>query len=203
MGQRRRVRDAYDDIAADYDDQRTEGDGGVLDGLDDRLEENSRVLDAGCGGGRVGLAGLDADHRTVGLDFSREQLRIADEADRGDDLVTGDMTDLPFDDDAFDAVTSFYAIIHVPVEAHSTVLAEFARVCRPGGWLLFTAGGDGWSGANDDWLESGTRMEWSYPDTETTTATLTEVGFEVRTVHTVDDELGGSFPLLLARRTEE
>lgn len=140
MDQRRRIRDAYDEIAAGYDDRRTTQDRRLLDDLFDRLNPGSRVLNAGCGGGRAGLEGLDANHRTVGMDISREQLDIAADAGRGESLVTGDMTCLPFTDNAFDALTSFYVIIHVPTEEHPTVLEEFARVCRPGGWLLFSAG---------------------------------------------------------------
>ena len=202
MNQRRRVRDAYDDIAADYDHQRGEDGADVLRELLARLDSNSRVLDAGCGGGRVGLDGLDADHRTVGLDFSREQLRLAAEAGRGDALAAGDMTALPFVDDAFDAVTSFYAVIHVPTGDHGTVLSEFARVVRPGGWLLFNTGDHEWEGANDDWLETGTRMEWSYPDPAETETLLADAGFEVVSRWTPDDELGGDFPMFLARRGE-
>ena len=201
MDQRRRIRDAYDEIAADYDDQRTALTKGLLDGLSDRLAPDSRVLDAGCGPGRGGLEGLDAHHRTVGLDFSREQLRLAVDAGRGDRVIAGDMTRLPFVDSAFDAVTSFYAVIHVPTGEHSAVLGEFARVCRAGGWLLFTAGDEAWSGANDDWLGTGVGMEWSFPDRETTITVLTEVGFDVVSVRDVNDELGGSFPLILAQRT--
>ena len=202
MGQRRRVRDAYDEIAADYDAHRDENGSGVLPELLDRLDADARVLDAGCGAGRVGLDGLDADHRTVGLDFSGEQLRLAAAADRGDALVAGDMTGLPFAADSFDAVTSFYAVIHVPGDDHATVLSEFARVCRPGGWLLFNTGDQEWAGANDDWLETGTRMEWSYPDPAVTEALLADAGFEVVSRWAPDDELGGDFPTFLARRAE-
>ena len=200
MDQRRRVRDAYDDIAADYDAQRGENGAAVLRELLDRLDPDSSVLDAGCGAGRVGLAGLDADHRTVGLDFSGEQLRLAAAADRGDALVAGDMTALPVAADAFDAVTSFYAVIHVPTGDHATVLSEFARVCRPDGWLLFNTGDQEWEGANDDWLATDTRMEWSYPDPGETEVLLADAGFEVTSRWDPDDELGGDFPVFLARR---
>jgi hypothetical protein len=46
-------------------------------------------------------------------------------------------------------------------------------------------------------------MEWSFPDTETTTATPAVVGFDVVSTRGADDELGGSFPLILAQRGVE
>lgn len=198
MGQRRRVRDAYDDIAADYDADRGEDGSTVVDDLRARLDADSRVLDAGCGGGRVALERLAVDHRAVGLDFSREQLRLAVAAGRGDDHVAGDMTSLPFVDDAFDAVTSLFAVIHVPTDAHASVFAEFARVCRPGGWVLFNTGDHEWEGANDDWLETGTRMEWSYPDPEVTRDLLADAGLAVESFWSPDDDHGGPFPMFLA-----
>ena len=199
MGQRRRVRDAYDDIAADYDAERGEDGEAAVGALLDRLDDDACVLDAGCGGGRVALERLAADRRAVGLDFSREQLRLARGAGRGDDHVAGDMTDLPFADDAFDAVTSLFAVIHVPTDAHASVFAEFARVCRPGGWVLFNTGDHEWVGANDDWLETGTRMEWSYPDPEVTRDLLAAAGLELETFWAPEDEDGGPFPMFLAR----
>ncbi|MWG33271.1 class I SAM-dependent methyltransferase [Halomarina oriensis] len=199
MGQRRRVRDAYDDIAADYDADRGTAGADVLRTLLDRLDPDSRVLDAGCGGGRVALEGLAERHRAVGLDFSREQLRLAAEAGRGDEHVAGDMTHLPFADDSFDALTSLFAVIHVPTEEHATVFSEFARVVRPDGWMLFNTGDQAWTGANDDWLETGTRMEWSYPAPAVTRELVTDAGFVVESVWSPEDEHGGPFPMLLAR----
>ncbi|WP_254537355.1 class I SAM-dependent methyltransferase [Halomarina litorea] len=196
--QRTRVRDGYDTLAADYDDQRSADPPATLDALTDRLDPDDRVLDAGCGGGKPVLTRLDADYPTVGLDFSAAQLDIARGRTDGP-LVRGDVTHLPFERSSFDAVTCLYTIIHLPLDDHPAVLGEFARVLRSGGWLLLTSGDEAWTGHNDDWLDTGVRMEWSYPTADETRGTLREHGFEIEEEWPNGHPDGGDFPFLLAR----
>lgn len=173
--QKRTVRDGYDRLAADYDDQRSLDavDNDALQAFAADIPPDARLLDLGCGGGRGALETFE-NHGTVGLDFSTAQLSLARErVDAG--LVLGDMATLPFEDRAFDAVTALYSVIHLPVEQHRTVYDEVARVLRPGGQFLLSIGDD-WAGTNDDWLDSGTRMAWSFPSLEETEATLEAVG---------------------------
>jgi SAM-dependent methyltransferase len=197
-GQRDRVREGYDALAADYDAERPAEPPATVDALRERLDADARVLDAGCGGGRPVLETLDGDYRTVGLDFSAAQLALAAERTDGP-LVRGDLTALPFRADAVDAVTCLNAIIHVPVEAHPTVVGEVARVLRPGGWLLLTTGDRAWEGETEDWLDGDARMEWSYPSPAETRETIREAGFAIRREWPADHPDGGDFPFLLAR----
>lgn len=94
------------------------------------------LLDVGTGTGRIAeVLALAADHVT-GLDKSPEMLRIArarlqNLAAGRHDLVQGDFTALPFAAAAFDTVT-FHQVLHYAQEPER-VLAEAARVCRPGG----------------------------------------------------------------------
>lgn len=198
--QRETVRRGYDAIAADYAAARSDESNArpLLDTLRERLPADARVLDAGCGDGHPVLAALDRFDR-VGLDLSNTQLRRASRQVSAE-LVRGDLAALPFAADAFDAVTAFHSVIHVPTEDHPEAFREFARVLRPGGWLLATVGDEAWAGANDDWLDTGVRMEWSFPSMTTTREHLSDAGFVVENSWTVDDELGGEFPFLLCRR---
>jgi ubiquinone/menaquinone biosynthesis C-methylase UbiE len=53
------------------------------------------------------------------------------------EVVTADGTDLPFDDASFDSAASFTMLHHVPTaELQDALLAEMARVLRPGGTLI-------------------------------------------------------------------
>ncbi|MFC4543109.1 class I SAM-dependent methyltransferase [Halosolutus amylolyticus] len=199
------VRDAYDALADTYAAERSiAGDElDILDAFADSLPAGPRVLDAGCGQGTPVLRRLDDAATATGLDFSREQLDLAAGTVPGAPLVQGDMTRLPFRDDAFDAVTAIHSLIHVPLAAHGTVADEFARVLAPGGRLLCSEGAVEWTGANPDWLDSGVEMRWEIAGAEATRSHLEEAGFEILerwdVPDTVADEEGATKPFFAAR----
>jgi SAM-dependent methyltransferase len=178
LAQRRAVRDGYDELADAYATERDAADHTEL--LERFLAEtpDGRVLDAGCGAGQPVLSRLESERDAVGMDFSREQVARASDVAAGR-VVQGDMTALPFRDDAFAAATAFYSVIHVPFDQHRTVYDEFARVLEPGGLLLVTVGAEDWTGRNDDWLDSGTPMEWSHYGLAESRRLLEAAGFEV------------------------
>lgn len=99
-------------------------------------EPVGRMLDIGTGTGR--MAELFAQHaeHVVALDKSLDMLRVAraklQHLPPGDiELVQGDFTDLPFSAHAFDTVL-LHQVLHF-AQAPAKVLAEAARVTRPGG----------------------------------------------------------------------
>lgn len=99
------------------------------------------VLDLACGSGPMAemLPAADPGQRTevVGLDLSAAELRRAARTHGlGGRLVEGDATQLPFADGCFDAVVSSMSLM--VVESYAVVLAECARVLRPGGVLALT-----------------------------------------------------------------
>jgi SAM-dependent methyltransferase len=186
------VRRAYDAVADDYDAARGEGTPGldrVRAFLDD-CSPGARVLDAGCGGGRPVLSALSSRADAVGLDLSRGQLGLAADRVPGTTLVQGSVTDLPFPAGTFHAVTAYHVLIHVPLADHGSVLAEFARVLRPGGRLLVTEGELRWQGRNPDWLGADVEMAWSMAGPGATREHLSAAGFEVLDAWRVPDTLG-------------
>jgi ubiquinone/menaquinone biosynthesis C-methylase UbiE len=102
-------------------------------------ERWSRVLDIGCGTGRL-AARLVRGHRgrhVVGCDFSAGMLEHAADrlrGHRGVMLARGDATRLPFGEGAFDAAVSTEAFHWFPDQ--DAALGELRRVIRPGGRLL-------------------------------------------------------------------
>jgi len=179
------VRRGYDELADAYAAWRSEGGmeelAAFLDGCVGFASQPAplRTLDAGCGQGSPILARLCASTDTVGLDFSREQLALAEKNAPGAALVQGDMTALPFAGESFDAVVACWSLIHVPSEDHQAVLEEFARVLSPGGWLLVNEGTDAWTGENSDWLDAGVEMQWSIAGAEATRNQLRDAGFAI------------------------
>ena len=191
MTDRETVRDAYDAIAETYDEQRDDEppETVLLDSFLDRLPADPRILDAGCGGGGPITGRLAARATVAGLDFSRSQLDLARGRLPETAFVQGDLTALPFRDDAFDGLVSAYAVIHVPWDEHATVFEEFHRVLRPSAPLLVSVGSDDWEGSTDDWLGGGAEMHWSQPGPDRTTGLLREAGFTVEDTYAVPDTL--------------
>jgi ubiquinone/menaquinone biosynthesis C-methylase UbiE len=175
------VRQGYDELGNAYAAHRS-GEGQGMDALSSFLEavpESARILDAGCGPGQPVLSHLTDVASAVGLDFSGEQLRLAAESAPEAALVHGDMTALPFDDGAFDAIVAYWSLIHVPLDDHRMVIDEFARVLRPGGRVLVCEGTERWAGENPDWLDSGVEMEWEIAGAEATREQLHDADFEI------------------------
>jgi SAM-dependent methyltransferase len=183
------VRRGYDALAETYAAERGTNARArsAIDRFRDALPEPKRVLDAGCGGGAF-LGRLPPGG--VGLDLSREQLRLAAWEVPDAALVQGDMASLPFAAAAFDGVLAYWSLIHVPLAEHPGVLEEFARVLRPGGRLLLSEGTDRWVGENPDWLGTGVGMSWEIAGQEATREYLRDAGFAIERVVRIPEALG-------------
>ena len=140
----RGVRDAYDTVAEDYathvPDTRAEAplDLAVVDAFAAAVTsgDDVRVLDAGCGAGRMSRYLADRGCLVAGLDLSASMVARA-RRDHPDLVFTvGSLTDLPYADDRYAGVMLWYSIIHTPPEGQARIFAEAARVLRPGGHVL-------------------------------------------------------------------
>jgi ubiquinone/menaquinone biosynthesis C-methylase UbiE len=108
----------------------------VLDALAVR---SPRLLDLGCGTGRIGFAFMAAGDDYVGVDFSFGMVaefarRSRLEGVRCPRLVQADGRGLPFPDVSFDAV--MLVQVFGGMREWRTVLAEARRVLRPAGALI-------------------------------------------------------------------
>src|ERR1700677_1646759 len=101
------------------------------------VTKGERLLDIACGAGlSVELAALRGAE-CAGIDASERLINIARDRSPRADLRVGDMHALPWDDNAFDIVTSFRGIWGTTPEA----LDEARRVLKPGGRLGITVWG--------------------------------------------------------------
>jgi SAM-dependent methyltransferase len=153
------VRRAYDVVAEDYaarlPDNRSEAPidlamvdafaAAVNDGANEGVAEgdaDARILDAGCGAGRMSRYLLRRDCAVEGVDLSPGMVAMARRDTPGVRFTVGSLAALPYPDGTFAGVLLWYSIIHTPSAGQDRIFAEAARVLRPGGHLLvgFQAG---------------------------------------------------------------
>ncbi|MCS7221013.1 MAG: ubiquinone/menaquinone biosynthesis methyltransferase [Anaerolineae bacterium] len=103
-----------------------------------QLPPGGWLLDVATGTGEIGYEALRQvpDAHVVGVDFTHEMILIGQQKrHRGTiQFVEGNACRLPFADDAFDVVTSGFAMRNV-ADIH-TAFAEQRRVAKPGGRVI-------------------------------------------------------------------
>lgn len=128
---------------ADSVAHRTEGEAALLEVLPARVE---RVLDLGCGDGRLGaiVRGAHPDAGGLAVDFSEVMLGLAAERfagtamavaehDLAEPLADGPVGAAVAADGPFDAVVSSFAIHHLTDTRKRALYGEILAVLRPGG----------------------------------------------------------------------
>jgi ubiquinone/menaquinone biosynthesis C-methylase UbiE len=129
----------YGQVSAGYDAEA----GGGLFATDEPIvaeylagREPGVALDAACGTGRFAEFLAQRGHRVIGVDSSPDMLAHARRRVPEAEFRVAELDALPLADDSVDVVVCALALEHVP--RLDPVLAEFARVLRPGGDLVIS-----------------------------------------------------------------
>jgi ubiquinone/menaquinone biosynthesis C-methylase UbiE len=94
----------------------------------DSFRDDDLILDLG--GGGEGVIGQLRGRQVVAVDMRKQEL---EDCAPGPIKVVADAKELPFLDEAFDAITAFFFLMYVPESDRASILAEAYRVLRPGG----------------------------------------------------------------------
>jgi len=136
------VRAAYDEVADTYADhfRSTEPELpvelAVVAHFASLVGGERRVLDAGCGAGRMMPVLAEHGCRVEGVDLSSEMVRRSRRDHPEHPAQVASIADLPFADASFDGVFSWYSTIHTPQPHLPAAVRELRRVLRPEGLLL-------------------------------------------------------------------
>ena len=104
------------------------------------VRAGERVLEAGCGMGRVVKHFARKGVRMVGMDYEPTCILRLGAQDRSLDLYVGDVNSLPDPDSSFDGIAAFGTLSNLEDPRHA--LAEFRRVLKPGGWMVASVTND-------------------------------------------------------------
>jgi len=151
----REMRETWDTIAESFDVTRRKPWQICLDFID-RLDSNSIVVDLGCGNGRHLLPCAERFKRVVGVDISRNLLKIVQGKveNKGFEnvlLLRSDLAELPIKDNSFDGVL-FIASLHNIKGRNNRIksLKELCRVLKKNGVALVSV----WSRWQDRFAKS-------------------------------------------------
>lgn len=105
--------------------------------IDALVPPRSRILDAGCGPGRVGGELFRRGHIVVGVDIDPALIEAARADQPGPAWQVADLADLHLDGPAFDAaVVAGNVLVFVAPDSEAAVLAGIARHVRPDGVVV-------------------------------------------------------------------
>jgi 2-polyprenyl-3-methyl-5-hydroxy-6-metoxy-1,4-benzoquinol methylase len=160
--------------------------------LRERIPPGGTVLDLGCGCGvPVARKLAEAGYRVTGVDISDVQIRRARELIPQAEFVRADVTAVEFSPASFDAVVSFFALIHLPLEDQLPLLKRVATWLRPGGLFVATTGYWAWTGTEENWLGGGAPMWWSHADVATYRSWISQAGLSIDREEFVPENDGG------------
>lgn len=95
------------------------------------------------GGGQSGLTSLlYPQSKVTNLDFNPDYANASCNQQKNVKFVCGDATQLPFNNDFFDAITMFDVLEHI--NDHEKAISEAKRVLRSGGYILVSTPNENW-----------------------------------------------------------
>lgn len=145
-----KTRADYDRIASSFAETRERSHDLQL--LVERVKSGERVLDVGCGNGRL-LGALPVGVHYSGCDTSKTMIAVAENRLviplPNTQFVFGDVLALPFPDASFDHVFALAVLHHIPSDAlRQQAVSELTRVVRSGGRVVITV----WNLRNVYWM---------------------------------------------------
>lgn len=101
----------------------------------EELVGRHKVLDLGCGDGQIARALAAEGSDVLGVDPTQLHIDIAIERGGGPRYLLGGATDIPADDNSFDAVVACLVFEHI--DQMDEAMTEVARVLKPEGQFSF------------------------------------------------------------------
>jgi len=159
------TRQTYNLVAQKYHDlfhnemNEKEYDRKLLDLFAAKFNTDSLICDAGCGpSAHIGRYLFEKGIKVIGVDISEKCVELARLSNPEMKFECADIGSLPFDDNSFDGLISYYSIINTPKIYVSRIFSEFRRVLKPDGYLLVAVKAGTTEGYIDDLIGIKTKI---------------------------------------------
>ncbi|MEI7690528.1 MAG: methyltransferase domain-containing protein [bacterium] len=136
-----KTRDDYNKVADHFSSTRSSFNWiHVADAIENlQIRKGSKILDLGCGNGRVIEILEKFNISYTGLDISENLIKLAQKKYPDKNFIVSDLLKTPLSDDEFDYVLSIATLHHIPSEEQRlNAFLEINRILRPGGTILIT-----------------------------------------------------------------
>jgi len=152
------------------------------------LKPKSRILDAGCAGGRDSMRFLKAGHEVIGIDIVDVFIAEAKKRVPGATFKKMDLINITFPDNYFDAIWANAVLLHFQKNDIPKILTDFYKILKPGGLVHITVKhGKGTSVTKDKLVENNYRQFTFYykPEIE---KLIRDAGFKIIKSKMLPDE---------------
>jgi len=150
----------------------------LLDSFAAKFNKDSLICDAGCGpSGHIGRYLFEKGIKVVGVDISEKCVELAQLNNPEMKFECADIASMPFDDNTFDGLISYYSIINTPKIYVSKVFDEFRRVLKTDGYLLVAVKAGTAEGYIDDLLGIKTKIYSTLFTQDDLAAYFSQAGF--------------------------
>lgn len=157
--------------------------------LFERIQENSNILDLGCGTGEPFDRYLvEQGFEVKGVDLVEKHVYAAREHVPEAEFTQGDFFDVDPEKEKFEAVVSFYAVFHLPREKHQEFFEHVHDLLKEEeGAILVTVGGE----EMDEYTENnwaGSEMVWSSYSQDKSLEIIEDAGFDILETYKEESE---------------
>jgi ubiquinone/menaquinone biosynthesis C-methylase UbiE len=157
-----------------------EYDRNLLDSFATRFNKDSFLCDAGCGpSGHIGRYLFNKGIKVVGVDISEKCVELARANNPDMKFECADIGNMPFDDNSFDGLISYYSIINSPKIYIGRLFAEFRRLLKMEGYLLMAVKAGSTEGFIDELLGIKTKIFFTLFTQEEITSFFNDSGFVI------------------------
>ena len=91
-------------------------------------------------------SGACANFSCYGVDISEVQIARAESLVPDATFLCEDITSVSLPPHTFEAIASFFAIIHVPLQEQQPLFEKIFKLLKPGGYFMATVGHKAWTG---------------------------------------------------------